>query len=161
MNMDKNQRQWSDEEVQQQFYKDVRARFEAENAAYQAMDRHGIDKLLLDDPNFFERNEWAKDAFGIRNSFLWEILEGCQFSYHFNRAEIVLPEGFAIGADVVNMFSNTAVAWGLPSISAKIIDGQPRLVIDVLLIDFWSDERQREWEEEQLGKEWMRLAGKD
>lgn len=126
--------QWTDAQVFEAFAKQVRARFEAENAAWRAQETAELGKILA---TRTERQDWMV----VRDSFLWEVFEGCEMTYSLNMAMITLPDEFAHFATTVKMFDDTSVAWAHPRITAV----GDRVVLEVLLVDYWSDEREAEW----------------
>src|SRR5262249_32316312 len=58
-----------------------------------------------------------------------------------NDVRVVLRDGFAIFPDLIEMFGRASVVWTSPSVGAEVVAGEARLVIDLLLVDYWDDER--------------------
>lgn len=130
------------EKVAEQFRLDVRAAFEAENAEWLAEERAGIAKVKADlDAEGKPHPDWLVE----RNSFYWEIYNGSKIHIERNSVKVLLPIGFAVYPDFIAMFGGTAVGWANPSVTATIVDGKPRVVIELILIDYWDDERQAKW----------------
>lgn len=148
MNDDSNQ--WTDERVAEQFKLEVRQRFEEENARWRARETADLDRLAKA-PDWEDRMRNPNFAAGmaVRDSFFWDIYSSSTINYEYNSVQVVLPNGFAIYADFVDMFGRTSVGWGTPSVGGKIIDGESYTVIDVLLVDYWDDKRAAAWPERQ------------
>jgi hypothetical protein len=132
--------EWPVGRVQQQFKDEVQKVFEAENAAGRAEEAAQIEELLKEKPEL-ATEEWL----AVRDSFYWRIYEDCTFEFYQNSVDIICPVGYAIRSEFIEMFGGTSVGWSIPTVGAKIVNGEPRVVIDVLLIDFWSDTRAAAW----------------
>lgn len=134
---------WSTERVAEQFRLEVRQAFERENAAYRAEDAAEIERLRTD-PTFVDRlaqNPCCADAMTVRDSFFWEIYEGSNVRIASNSVRVVVPRQFAIYPDFVAMFDQTSVGWSRASVNAEIVDGEPRVVVELVLVDSWDDDR--------------------
>jgi hypothetical protein len=134
--------QWSDERVAGQFRHEVHERFVHENEEWLVEERAGIAKVKAE---YDAKGEPYPDWIAERNSFYWQIYESCAFAFHLNTVDVLLPKGFAVYADFVAMFDGTSVAWSIPAIEAKIVDGEARLSIHITFIDYWDDERHAKW----------------
>jgi hypothetical protein len=62
-----------------------------------------------------------------------------------NSVDILLPTGFAVYPDFIAMFGKTSVGWSVPSVDARLVNGEARLFIHLILIDYWDDERHAKW----------------
>ena len=151
-------REWSDEEIQHAFLLEVRERFDAENARWRADEVRSLEEFKRDNPDDYARyaNEHPHIV-AVRDSFLWELYQGCEFRWPaVNAVEVVMPDGFGLSLrDLKDMFDNTEMGWGLASVEATIIDGRPRVVVSVVLVDGYDDDRHREWERDH-GKRFAR-----
>lgn len=131
------------EKVAEQFRVDVRARFERENAEWLAEERASTAKIKADcDAASEPYPDWLTPE---RNSFCWEIYEGSEITIDRNSVDVLLPNGFAVYPDFIAMFGSTSVGWSIPSVDARIVDGEARLFIHLILIDYWDDERHAAW----------------
>ena len=141
--------QWTDEEVARQFRLEVQQRFAAENEAYLRQERQEIAAIKAKlDAEGSPHPEW----FAERDSFLWEIYSDSEIQIEHNVVMVIVPRGFAIYTDFVEMFADTSVGWTVPSVGAEIIAGVAHAVIKLILIDYWDDTRHAAWlaEEEQI-----------
>jgi hypothetical protein len=130
------------ERVAEQFRLDVRAAFEAENAEWLADERAAITTIKADlDAKGEPHPDWLVE----RNSFYWEIYNGSKIEIESNSVKVLLPNGFAVYANFITMFGGSSVGWSIPSVTAAIVDDEPRVVIELILIDYWDDDRQAKW----------------
>jgi hypothetical protein len=79
----------------------------------------------------------------------WELFERMEFRFDRNTVKIVLPRGNVMGLDTLAFFEDTDMAWSTPSILAEVIDGEPRVVIEIMLVVDWNDELQAKQEYEK------------
>jgi hypothetical protein len=134
--------EWSMDRVAEQYRRDVRRAFESENATWLAEERAGIaDVKATCDAIGCPYPDWL----GERDSFYWEIFTRAEIRIAINSVQVILPDGFAIYPDFVSMFGGTSVGWTTPSVAAVMIDGEARVAIELILIDYWDDERHAEW----------------
>lgn len=126
--------QWPDEVVAESFRAEIRARFEAHNAAHRAREATELEVVLRDHP---ERR--GQPGFEVRDSGAWEVYQASEIRIDRNSVTIVLPRMWAIGIDLIHMFDNTTMAWGRPSVVAVVVDGEPRVAIDITLVATWDD----------------------
>jgi hypothetical protein len=119
---------WSTERVQQRFREEIHLRFEAENAQQK---KEEAEAASMEEPG---------------DSYLWEIYKRCAIKIDRNHVRVRFPAGFSIDQEVLAMFDNTEVGWTCPSIVA---DGAT-LVLDLLLVDSWNNERSAQWLAQQL-----------
>lgn len=134
--------EWPMEKIAEQFRTDVRVRFERENAEWLREERAGIAKVKADcDAKGEPHPDWIAE----RNSFYWEIYSSSEIKIENNSVDVLLPNGFAVYPDFIAMFGKTSVGWSIPSVSAILVDGEARLAIDLILIDYWDDERHAKW----------------
>jgi len=135
--------QWSDEAVATSFRAEIRARLEAHNAAYRAREAAELKQVLREHP---ERK--GTPGFEVRDSGAWEIYQASEIRIDRNSVTIVLPTFWAIGIDLVHLFDHTTAAWSRPSIGATIVDGEPRVTIEITLVATWTDEMDAKWRAE-------------
>ncbi len=134
--------EWPMEKVAEQFRADVKARFERENAEWLAEERAGIAKIKTD---CAAKGESYLDGLVEQDSFYWEIYNASVITIESNSVDILLPNGFAVYPDFIAMFGKTSVGWSIPAVDARIVDGEARLFIHLILIDYWNDERHAKW----------------
>ena len=135
--------QWSDDLVAESFRAEIRARFEAHNAAYRAREEAELEAVLRDHPE-----KRGQPGYEVRNSGAWEIYQASEIRVERNVVTIVLPTWYAIGIDLVHLFDNTTVAWARPTIGATVVDGAARVTIDITLVATWTDEMDAKWRSE-------------
>lgn len=135
--------QWSDEAVADAFRSEIRARMEAHNAAYRAREAAELEAVLRDHPA--RRGE---PGFEVRDSMGWEIYQACEIRIDRNSVTVVLPTFYAVGIDLVYLFDHTTVAWSRPRLGATIVDGEPRVTIEITLVATWTDEMDSKWRAE-------------
>ena len=140
-------KQWTTERVAAVYLDEVQARFEAENEKWLVEERRAHAECLAK----YGEAEYKRllGDIGIRNSFYWDVYNECAIVIDRNTVKIVCPVGFALYGDFVEMFSGTSVAWSLPMIGVELVDGEPRVTIKIVLIDYWDDERAAEWQRER------------
>ena len=132
--------QWSTEAVAESFRAEIRARFEAHNAAYRAQDAVELEQALREHPEY--RGE---PGFTVRDSFAWEVYQACEIRIESNLAIVVMPIGYGFRTDLLPLFDHTTVAWAGPIIGAIVVDGEPRPTIEILLVATWTDEMDAKW----------------
>ena len=141
--------EWPMEKVAQQFRDDVKKRFERENNEWLTEERAATVKIKADcDAKGEAYPDWLTPE---RNSFYWEIYEASVITIDRNSVDVLLPQNFAVYPDFISMFSHTTVGWSIPSVDARIVDGEARLFIHLILIDYWDDERHAKWLAEHPG----------
>lgn len=134
--------EWPMEKVAQQFRDDVRKRFERENAEWLKEEREAVEQLKAEcDAAGKPHPDWLVE----QNSFYWEIYSESKIDITSNSVDVMLPNGFAVYPDFIAMFGKTSVGWSIPSVAARIVDGEARLCIHLILIDYWDDERHAKW----------------
>lgn len=133
---------WSTDRIAEQYRAEVRGRFEAENAEWLAHERAAQAKIRAEcDAEGRPHPDWMVE----RNSFYWDIITASVIEIDMNAVRVVLPSGYAIYPDFIEMFCGTTVGWSKPSIGAEIADGEPRVVVELILVDYWDDEREAKW----------------
>lgn len=145
--------EWTFEQKAECFKKEIHARFTEENDAWKKENDLQKEAVLKKHPDYFDRpgHEHLKDN---TDSFFWTIYQECVVEVtKLWGARIILPTGFAIYVDFVEMFEHTEVAWSTVSIQPGTVDGEARIVLSIMLIDYWDDERSRKWHEEKRVKE--------
>lgn len=139
--------EWTSEQVAEQFRLEVRQAFERENAAHRTEEEADLERVRAD-PEHAARiahNPRFAEALAVRDSVLWEIYSGADIQVDCNAVKVVLPRGFAIFPDLITMFEGTSVGWGNAHVDAEIVNGEPRVVVELILIDYWDDDRAAKW----------------
>ena len=132
--------QWSDEAVAAAFRAEIHARLEAHNAAYRVRATAELEQVLREYP---ERR--GQPGFDVRDSGAWRVYQESEIRIDRNSVQIILPRHYAVGMDFVYLFDHTTVAWGRPTISAAIVNGEPRPTIEIILVATWTDEMNAKW----------------
>lgn len=132
--------QWSDEAVAESFLTEIRARFEAHNAAYRAREAAELEVVLREHP---ERR--GQQGFEVCDSCAWEVYQESEIQIDRNTVTIVLPSYYRVGIDLMHLFDNTTMAWSQPVIGATIVDGEARPTIEITLVATWTDEMDAAW----------------
>lgn len=135
--------QWSDDAVAEAFRSEIRARFEAHNVAYRAGEARDLEKALREHPQYR-----GQPGFEVRDSAAWEVYQASEIRIDRNVVTIVLPSWYSVGIDLVFLFDNTTVAWSRPTIGATIVDGEPRVTVEITLVATWTDEMAIKWRED-------------
>lgn len=135
--------QWPDEAVAEAFRTEIQARMVAHNAAYRAREEVELEQVLRKHP---ERK--GTPGFEVRDSGAWEIYQASEIRIDRNSVTIVLPTFWAVGIDLVHLFDHTTVAWSRPRIGATLVDGEPRVTIEITLVATWTDEMDAKWRAE-------------
>lgn len=137
---------WTDAQIEEQFRCDIRERFEKECAAYLEAERIEIAEVKAQlDAVGKPHPDWLAE----RPSFLWEIYERSEIRISNRTVQVILPREFAIDRDLIDMFAGTSVAWSTPSVGATIVDGEPYVTVELILIDSWDDARHAAWHAER------------
>lgn len=132
--------QWPSDVVAEAFRAEIRARLEAHNAAYRTREEAELEQVLREHP---EKRD--QPGYAVRDSGAWEIYQASEIRIDRNAVTIVLPTFCVIGIDLVHLFDNTTMAWSRPSIGATIVDGDPRVTIEITLVATWTDEMDAKW----------------
>ena len=127
--------EWSDEMVAASFRAEIHARMEAHNAAYRTREAAELAQVLRKHPD-----KQGQLGYSARDSGAWEIYQASEILIDRNVVMIVLPRIWAVGIDLVYLFDHTTVAWSRPTIGATIVDGEPRVTIEIMLVATWTDE---------------------
>lgn len=135
--------QWSDEVVAESFRSEIRARFEAHNAAFRARESADLDAVLRDHPE-----KRGQPGYEVHDSGAWRVYQASEIRIDRNTVMIVLPRGCHVGIDLIHMFDHTTAAWTRPSVVALIVDGEARLAIDITLVATWDDSLDAAWRKE-------------
>lgn len=136
---------WTTEEIAQQFRLEVQQRFAAENEMRMKLERAEVAEVKAKlDAEGTPYPDWLTER-DEQGGFFWEIYCDTEIQIESNAVKIIMPQGFAIYTDFVALFGGTSVAWSLPSIKAVTLDGEPRVCIELILIDFWDDDRHAAW----------------
>lgn len=133
---------WPSDVVADNFRSEIRARFEAHNVAYRAKEQADLEQVLLKHP---ERR--GQPGFEVRDSGLWTFYQACEIKIERNTVTIVAPPG-SLDMRLVHMFDNTTMAWSKPWVKAVIVDGEPRLTIEIVLVATWDDSLDMKWRED-------------
>lgn len=141
-------KEWPTERVAEQYRLDVRQAFEKENAVHRAEEAADLEKVKREHPEDYARHmrdpSYAR-AMTVRDSMFWEIYQGSTIEIVSNSVRIILPRGFVIFPDLVEMFEDTSVGWSRVGVGAEIVDGEARIVLSLCLIDYWDDDRAAQW----------------
>jgi hypothetical protein len=134
--------QWSDEAVAESFRAEIRARFEAHNAAFRARETAELEAVLLAHPE-----KRGQPGYEVHDSAAWRFYQECEIRIERNVVTIVAP-GYAIDMHLVQLFDNTTAAWSKPFVKAAIVDGNPRITIEIVLVATWDDSLAAAWRSE-------------
>jgi hypothetical protein len=140
-------KEWSAERVAEQFRLEVRQAFERENATYRAEEAADL-KQVQARPEYAEmiaRDPSYAAAMAVHDSFFWEIYSSSDVQIVNNAVKVILPRQFAIYPDFITMFEGTSVGWTKAAVDAEIVDGEPHVVLELILIDYWDDDRAAKW----------------
>jgi hypothetical protein len=139
--------EWSMERVAEQFRLEVRQAFEKENAAFRAEEEADLERLKADPEHAVRiaRDSHLAEALAVRDSLFWDLYSNADVQVVNNSVKVVLPRGIAVYPDFIEMFNGTSVGWGKAAVDAEIVDGEPRVVIELILIDYWDDDRAAAW----------------
>lgn len=136
--------EWTTEQIAEQFKLEVRRRFQSENLSHLAEERADIAKAIEEFAASGQpRPDWLMTT--AHDSALWMTYEKSSIQIEVNSVRVILPGDWTIGLDFFDMFDGTEMAWSLPAIGAELVDGQPRVVIDLVLVDSWDDDRHKAW----------------
>jgi hypothetical protein len=148
--------EWSSERIADQFRAEIRARFEAENAAYRSEEAAGIERARRANPEWWAEFAASSTAARPSDGPSWVIYRAADLRIDDNCARIVLPVGWMIGLDFVRMFDDTSVAWTVPTLAAEVVGGVARVVVEVILVDCWDDARAAAWSAARSGRDGAR-----
>lgn len=84
----------------------------------------------------------------VQDSLLSEIWSASTVTLYSNVAEVMLPTHYAITRDVIAMLDHTEACWGHAEINAILFDDEPRVLIRIVLVDYWNDEQSAKWKAE-------------
>ena len=132
--------QWSDEAVAESFRAEIRARLEAHNVVYRAREAAELEQVLREHPE-----KRGQPGYAVRDSGAWQVYQASEIRIDRNSVTIVLPRLWAIGIDLVYLFDHTTMAWSRPTIGATVVDGEPRVTIEITLVATWTDEMNAKW----------------
>ena len=132
--------QWPDEIVTASFRSEIRTRFEAHNAAFRKREALELETLLREHPE-----NRGQPGYEVRDSDAWRVYQASEIRIDRNSVTVVLPYGYAVNINLVYLFDHTTVAWTSPTISATVVDGEPRVTIEILLVATWTDEMDTAW----------------
>jgi hypothetical protein len=132
--------EWTSEEKYAQFIAEIRDSFATSNASHRAQEAADLAAILARGPEL-----QGVPGFEVRDSFEFDIWSGITSRLVRGCVIVMFPPGFAIYAEFIERFANTSVAWSFPNIIARVVEGRPRVGIEVMLIDDWDDDRARRW----------------
>lgn len=130
---------WSTEKIVSQFRNEVHQVFVAENRRHLEEEAAEIAHTKIEHADYLAAH--PETDLTIRDSLFWEIYRRSMFHIDGNHVKIVLPTGFGLYSELIEMFGTTSVGWTRPSISAETVDNESRVVIDLLLVDYWNDDK--------------------
>ncbi len=131
--------QWPDDVVAENFRSEIRARFEAHNAAFRAREEAELEQVLRDHPE-----KRGQPGYEVHDSGAWRFYQACEIRIERNTVTIVAPDA-SIDLDIVHLFDNTTMAWSKPWVKAAIINGEPRSTIEIVLVATWDDSLDAAW----------------
>lgn len=120
---------WSDENLAARFCAEIHTRFSVNNEAFRTKESAELEAVLRENPE--KRGAPGSD---VRDSGAWEIYLASKIRFDLNTVTIILPRRRSFGWDLVYMFDNTDAAWSRPVRGATIVDGEPRVTIEILLL---------------------------
>lgn len=139
--------EWSAERIREQYRAELRALFEAENAAWRAEDASFAERVQRERPEHFEC--LLADPSGAHDSVSWDLYVGSDVQIDRHHVRVILPTNVAICSDQIEMFGKPSVVLTRPTVEAETRAGQACLAIDLLLTDNWDDERAADWIQER------------
>jgi hypothetical protein len=140
-------KEWPAERVAEQFRLEVRQAFERENATHRTEEAAEIEQVKAD-PKYADmlaRDPSYAAALTVRDSFYWEIYSSSDVQIVNNSVKVILPRQLAIYPDFITMFEGTSVGWTKAAVEAEVIDGEAHVVLELILIDYWDDDRAAKW----------------
>lgn len=134
--------EWTFEQKAESFRREINKRFVEENEAWKEIDQRELAEAKTKNPEYFKRYPELDEE---RNSFTWNIYQKSkiQISIHYG-IKIIIPNTH-VSSDIINMFDNTEVAWSKVFIEAKNIDNEAVIVLSVMIVDYWDDEKSEVW----------------
>lgn len=136
---------WPVERIAAQYQHEIRQKFEARNLAHRTEEAADVERMRREDPRAWQawQHIVARDpGAGIRDDPDWEIYCACQINIQGNAVRIILPgDGWAIGPDLIQALADASVVWAGPAVRAEVVEGAPRVVVELTLVDYWDDER--------------------
>jgi len=132
--------QWSDEAVAENFRSEIRARFEAHNAAFRAREAAELETVFRDHPE-----KRGQPGYRVHDSWAWSVYQESEIRIERNAVTIVLPPGLSADVYLLQLFDHTTVAWSRPWIKAALIDGAARTTIEIVLVATWDDSMAAAW----------------
>lgn len=142
---------WSDEKVGRHFMTEIHKRVlelkyqwtvhqDAEDADF--LEEHGETFQQWCESKGIGEETWNRSEQPEMDFF-----ESCFFRFDRNSVDIILPSG-NLRPEMLRLFEGTTMAWSKPTITAEIYEDEPRVVVNITLVDFWDDARQIKWEYE-------------
>jgi hypothetical protein len=138
--------EWSNERLAEQFRLEVRRAFEAENAKHRAEEAAETEQLKRARGNEYEAFlKQHPHYIDVQDSGFWRTYVASDIQIDRNSVKVVLPRGVSISPDFIEMFDGTSVAWSYAGVNAEIVNGEAHVVIKLILIDYWDDDRAAKW----------------
>ena len=134
--------EWTTKQIAEHYCRELAQAFEAENEEFLEEERIEVDRIRA---RCVVDGTTMPPGLEPRPSFMWSIFGGTEIRCVGNLISAVLPQGFAIFPDLIQMFDKPSVCWGRAQVTAIIVEHQPRVAIEVLLVDSWDDDRQAAW----------------
>ncbi len=137
--------EWSWHRKVEQAKTDIHQVFKAENDAWL---NDEIAELAEVRDQYLAAGKTPPDwVFNILSSFTWDIYEHGRWDVtEHGDVLFILPDGYAIYAELIKMFDYISVNWGIPSIRIHRDEaGESHLAIVLHLIDYWDDDRHAKW----------------
>ena len=145
--------EWSTDRKFQQFKTEVEARFVREREFWRDIFERETADARSKNPNFDAQCK----AWGIGVEFdpsldclEWNLFEHSEILLEDGMVKIILDSRYALRPEWCHMFEMTSVAWSGLLMSAQIRNGEPRIVLDMMMIDYWDDEREAEWHKNHI-----------
>jgi len=121
--------EWSTERIADQYRAEIRDIFKGYD------DEHREDREQLPEDAIADVPE-VSDA--------WILYERIVIHVDADDVRVILPAGFTCGESMIRVFEQPSVAWTKVIVGTAIVDGSPRLVLDLLLVDSWDDDKANE-----------------
>lgn len=140
--------EWSYDRKFQQFEAEIRDRFIKERDFWHKVHDYDLELARAKNPDF----DQSCKGYGIELTFdpemdcpEWNLYINTKIIHDHGMIRIILDSRYRLRPEWCELFNHTSVAWSLPGLMAEVIDSEPRVVLEIMMIDDWSDEREAEW----------------
>lgn len=137
--------EWSYDRKFEQFKKEVRGRFVRENEFWRDVHDNDIRLARQKDPTFDENCRQHGISLEYDGCMEWDFYTGSEIIHDHGMIRIVLGGSYALRPEWINFFEDTSVAWSKVTIDAEMVNDKPRVVLHIMMIDYWTDEKEIEW----------------